>query len=391
MVFKVLRRGRVISSKGIIDDGYVVVKDGVIVDVGREPVDLASSSGVDVVDLEGALVVPGFIDTHTHGIGGIDFTSHDPYRVLDAARRYIEYGVTSFIVSLVTSPLDVVVKVCKAVREINEHYWTPSHGSRILGVHLEGPYISPEYAGAQNPRYMRRPDVRELARIIELCGDGVILQLTIAPELQGSMDVIRYAVSKGLVVSIGHTNASYEETLNAIKAGASKATHIFNAMRRFHHRDPGPAIALLQSPSVYLEVIADFIHLHPSVVKLVVDYAGPSRVVLVTDSIAAAGMPDGVYELGELKVRVVDGVAKLYDSDVLAGSTLTMDKAFRNILSLGYDLVDVVIMASGTPARSIGLKRVGDIKEGFKADLVVLDDSFNVKQVYVNGVLSYEK
>jgi len=286
----VIRHATIISSSEITRNGYISIKDGVIEEVGREPY---SGSAENVINAEGLIAMPGFIDTHTHGIRGLDVTNdRDPCKILEMAKYYSEHGVTSFLPTTVTAPLEILKESCKAVREALQ-LWKPSHGARILGIHLEGPYINPEAAGAQNKSFIRPPDAREFKDLVEAC--GIVKQVTIAPELKGSEELVRYAKGSGIVVSAGHTNASYEDGLKSIRLGVSKANHLFNGMTRFHHREPGIAIALLQSPDVYLEVIADFIHLHRAVVKMIIDYATPNRVVLITDSIAATDMPDGVY------------------------------------------------------------------------------------------------
>jgi len=382
----VIRNGVVVTSSRVIERGYVLVKNGVIAEVGKEPF---SGYAEEVIDAEGMLIAPGFIDTHTHGIGGLDFTANrDPESVLKMAKSYARHGVTAFLASTVTAPLEVLEEVCKAVKEAID-MWR-GEGAKILGVHFEGPYINPEMAGAQNKAWIRRPDLEEFKRLVESCR-GVVKQVTIAPELPGADKLIEYARSRGIVVSAGHTNASYEEGLKSVKLGVTKANHLFNGMTRFHHREPGIALALLQTPNVYLEVIADFIHLHPAVVKMVIDYATPKRVVLVTDSIAATDMPDGIYELGGLKVIVEKGICRLAGTETLAGSTLTMDKAFKNIASLGYSLQEVATMTSLTPAKSLGIERLGDIEVGYSADMVILDKSFRVVKTIVNGEIVYEK
>lgn len=385
-----LRHLTIASSSSLIEDGYLVVEGGIIRDVGREPLGKAVS---DEVNLSGYIAVPGFIDTHTHGIKGLDVTSNpEPHRILEMSKHYVKHGVTSYVPTTVTAPHEVIVDSCRAVREALIQ-WTPSDGSRILGIHLEGPYINPKAAGAQNTAYIRKPSIKELKEYVDASGRTVV-QITIAPEIDGALDLIRYAKSMGIIVSAGHTNSSYEEGVKAIELGVSKATHIFNGMTKFHHREPGIALALLQSPRVFIELIADFIHIHSAVVKMTIDLASSSRISLITDSIAATDMPNGIYELGGLKVVVEEGVCKLLNTGSLAGSTLTMDKAFKNIVKLGYGLTNAVAMASSTPARSINVDeklKVGDIRTGYTADITILSKELEVVKTIIEGNVIYEK
>jgi N-acetylglucosamine-6-phosphate deacetylase len=383
----VIRRARVVSSWGVVESGYIVIERGAIVEVGNEPY---SGSQCNVIDAEGLYAVPGFVDTHTHGVKGLDVTvSRDPYTILEMAKQFTRYGVSAFLPTVVTAPLETLAEVCKAVSEAMD-MWRPGEGARVLGLHMEGPYINPDMAGAQSRAFIRAPSLSEFKLLYEGCR-GVLRQVTVAPEVAGAQELIPYAKSLGIVVSAGHTKASYEEGVKAVELGVTKATHLFNAMTRFSHREPGIALALLQSPKVFLEVIADFVHLHPAVVKMVIDLAGPERVALVTDSIAATGMPDGVYVLGNLEVVVKQGVCRLVGTEVLAGSTLTMDKAFRNVVGLGYSLSSVATMASLTPVKSLGLGlRIGDIRRGYRADITILDDELRVVKTIVDGEVAYE-
>jgi len=381
----IVRRGRIVTSKRVIENAYILIKDGLIVEVNEEPyTGLAGAT----INAEGLIVMPGFIDTHTHGIRGLDFTANrEPSSILQAAKYYVRHGVTGFLATTVTAPFEVLVEACSAIREAMG-MWRSEYGARILGVHLEGPYINPEVAGAQNKTYIRLPSIEEFKKLVDSSGN-TIRQVTSAPELPGASEFIVYVRSLGITVSAGHTNASYEEGLKSIELGVSKATHLFNGMRRFHHRDPGIVVALLESPNVYLEIIVDFIHIHPSVVKMIIEYASPRRVVLVTDSIVATDMPDGTYDLGGLKVIVEHGVCKLADTGALAGSTLTMDRAVKNVFKLGYGFRDLVLMSSYTPAKSINLSKVGDIRAGYLADLVIVDQDLNIDKTIIGGEVVY--
>jgi len=385
----ILRHAHIITPTHEIRDGYIVIdENGDISEVGWEP--LKNELGYDELSLDGYLVGPGFIDTHIHGFKGIDVMNASANDMVKLAKELTTRGVTSFIPTTVSAPHEDLLKVCRVVKEVlgfNDIY-----GARILGLHLEGPYINPEKAGAHNKDFIREPNITEFNQYLLESG-GFIREVTIAPELRGSLDFIKYVSSKGVVVQVGHTEASYETTLKAIAYGASKATHLYNAMGSIHHRSPGAPIALLSSQEVFIELIADYIHVAPEMLKFTIDYAGHDRVVLITDAISAAGLGDGDYLLGGLEVVVKDGIARLKSTGALAGSTLTMDKALKNVRALGYSLEQVFTMLSTTPAKSVGAifkERVGLIKPGFKADLVVLNNSLDVVATFVNGNLIYK-
>lgn len=385
----IIRRAKIVTSRNVIDNGYIVIdNNGTVLDIGREP--YRGSSADNHEDLSGFTIVPGFIDTHIHGLRGIDITFDSSLEsILEISRELVKHGVTSFIPTTLSASHDVLVKVCRVIRDTKK-FWRSGTGARVLGLHLEGPFINKEMAGAHRIEFIRKPSIYELDKYIE-ASDNNIIQITIAPEVENALPFISYAKSKGIVISIGHTNASYEIGVKAIKAGATKATHIFNAMRRFHHRDPGIVLALIESSDIFLEVIADDIHIHPAIVRFLTRYVGINRIVLISDSISVTGMSNGVYDIGGIRVRVEDGIAKLIDKNILIGGTATMYNIFRNMLNLGFSLVDVVKMCSIIPAKSIGLDNIiGDIDKGYKADLVVLDKDLRIEKVYVEGQIVYE-
>ncbi|NPA96796.1 MAG: N-acetylglucosamine-6-phosphate deacetylase [Crenarchaeota archaeon] len=327
------------------------------------------------------IAAPGFVDTHIHGVRGIELYSGRISDLERASRELVRYGVTSFVPTAVTLPHDKTIEFLISVHHAAEN--PPSDGARVMGAYLEGPFINPEARGAQNPEYIREPSIDEMRQFIDVAGDALKL-IAVAPEVRGALDLIAYASASGIHVAVGHTRASYEQVVDALLAGADRATHLFNAMTRFHHREPGAAVALLELEEFFVEVIADMIHLHPATVELVYRVAGPRRTVLVTDAISAAGLSDGVYQLGGLKVIVEKGVARL-ENGALAGSTLTLDRAVRNCVSLGIPLSHALAMASWTPARSIGEQRAGCLRPGCVADLVLLDSELKVAATIVRG------
>lgn len=385
----VLRNARIYTPFEEIYRGYVRIEGGKILDLGREP---ASSAQVCVEeDLEGMIVGPGFIDTHIHGAHGFDVMEGSREAILEISKALARHGVTSFIPTSVTASQEDLLRVSRAVCNAMRAQKGHLNGSRILGLHMEGPYINPRRAGAHDVSYIRKPDLEEVLEIISLCGG--LRGITLAPEIEGALDLVKSLSEKGVTVQAGHSNATYEETLRAIYVGVSKATHLYNAMREIHHREPGIAVALLESPQVYLELIADMIHVSPAMLRLAVRYAGVERIALVSDAIAASGLGDGIYHLGRLRVRVERGVAKLEGSDVIAGSTILLDKAFKNMASLGYKVAEIFMMSSTAPARSAGadrVERIGILRPGYTADLVILDRSLQVVTTIIGGRIIYK-
>jgi N-acetylglucosamine-6-phosphate deacetylase len=361
---------RVVAGDRVIDDGFVRVEGERIAEVGA----LAGA----VADASAAVLVPGFVDIHVHGGGGATFTTGDAEDARTAAAYHLAHGTTTMLASLVTSPPELMMSATKA--------FAPLAAEGVLaGIHFEGPYLSQARCGAQNPAHLRHPSLEELGALIE-AGDGAVRLVTIAPELPGALDAIRLLVERGVVAAIGHTDATYEETLAGVEAGASVGTHVFNGMRPPHHRQPGPVFALLGAAGVICEFVADGIHLHDGTLAFAASVTGPARAALVTDAMAAAGMPDGTYDLGGQSVEVADGVARLTRDGAIAGSTLTMDRAFRRAAGAGLSLVSASRMASATPARAIGLgAQVGELRAGARADLVLLDEDLGVQRVMRAG------
>ncbi|OBI84442.1 N-acetylglucosamine-6-phosphate deacetylase [Mycobacterium sp. 1245805.9] len=325
-------------------------------------------------DFPDCVVVPGFVDMHVHGGGGASYT--EPNGIDDAADFHKRHGTTTTLASLVTAAPAELIAGVRALAP-------PTERGAIAGIHLEGPWLSPARCGAHDPTRMRHPDAREIDAVLA-AGGGAVRMVTLAPELPGADDAIRRFVDANVVVAVGHTDATYEQTQRAIAAGATVGTHLFNAMPPLHHREPGPALALLRDPGVTVELIADGVHVHPEVVRAVVAAAGTDRVALVTDAMAAAGCADGTFRLGGVAVDVVSGVARVHGTSTIAGSTATMDLLFRTV---GADagLAAAVALTATTPARALGLERVGCLRPGYDANLVVLDGALQVTAVMVRG------
>ena len=362
-------RGRVVTPDGVIDDGIVVIQHDRIADV-------SPAGRTQTVHGRAAWIVPGFVDIHVHGGGGHTFTTGDAEEARKVAAFHAAHGTTTMLASLVTSPYELMRNATKAFGPLVTE-------GVVAGLHYEGPYLSPARCGAQNPAHLRDPDLDELTALLEL---GGVRMVTIAPELPGALDAIKLLVERGVVAAVGHTDATYEQSVAAVEAGASVGTHVCNAMRPVHHREPGPIIALLDAPGVVCEQIADGVHLHDGMLRHVALAAGPQRVALITDAMAAAGMPDGEYELGGRAVVVAGRVARLADGGAIAGSTLTMDAALRQTVHSGLDIVAAACMAATTPARVIGLDgEVGAVRAGLRADLVLLDEQLRVTSVLRAG------
>lgn len=361
--------GRIVTPQGVVDGALETDGDRI---AGITP------DGAD----RDSWIVPGFVDIHNHGGGGHAFTDGDPDAARGAAAFHLRHGTTSLLAGFVSAPHQHLRAATTRL--------TPLVTEGVLaGIHFEGPYLSPARRGAHDAAHLRAPSAAELTELIDL-GHGTVRMVTLAPELPGGTEAMELLAERGVVAAIGHTDATYEQTRDAVAAGARVATHLFNAMRPVHHRDPGPVPALLGDPAVVCELIADGVHLHDGVLRFAAQTAGPAGAALVTDATAPAGMPDGRYELGGLPVRVEQGVARLVTRDgttgAIAGSTLTMDAALRRMVRAGVPLADAVAMAATTPARVVGLDgEVGALVPGARADLVELDAQLRVRRVMRAG------
>lgn len=339
--------------------------------------------GTTVIDAQelagsGALLTPGFIDIHGHGGAGHAFDDGEA-AIRQARDMHQMHGTTRAVVSLVTADLDTLMRRTAAVAACM------TDRTDILGVHLEGPFLDRGHKGAHEESLLRDPAEGAIARVIAEAG-GVVRQITMAPELPGAIEAIRELVAHDIAVAVGHTNADADTTRDACDAGATIITHAFNAMPGIHHRAPGPVVAAVADPRVYLELIADGVHVDLDLIRMIFASA-PGRVVLVTDAMAAAGSGDGSYVLGNLAVTVTDGVARLDDGGAIAGSTLTQDVALRNVVSVGVAVATAVDALTRVAAEAIGVAdRFGRVRPGFAADAVLLDRDLNVRAVWADAV-----
>ncbi|MEV6395546.1 N-acetylglucosamine-6-phosphate deacetylase [Streptomyces sp. NPDC051907] len=367
----VLTGAKVVLPTGVVEMGRVIVEGAEI--VGAAPADAPSH------DLAGHWVVPGFVDIHNHGGGGASFTSGSAEDVLKGVRTHLEHGATTLVASTVTGEMDFLAHRAGFLSELVEQ-------GDLAGIHFEGPFISPCRKGAHSEALLRAPDPAEVRKLVD-AARGTARMMTLAAELPGGIDSVRLLVEHGVVAAIGHTDATYEQTVEAIDAGATVATHLFNAMPPLGHRAPGPIAALLEDERVTVELINDGVHLHPAALELAFHRAGAGRVAFITDAMDAAGFGDGRYQLGPLAVEVRDGVARLADGDSIAGSTLTLDTAFKRATTVDrLPVEDVVQAISANPAKVLGMyDRVGSLEPGKDADLVVLDADFELKGVMRKG------
>jgi N-acetylglucosamine-6-phosphate deacetylase len=366
----------ILTGRELLRPGWIEVSRGAVQALGTG----AAPRPADR-DLGAVTVVPGFVDTHLHGGGGANFSTASTADTSTAVALHRRHGTTTLVASLVTAgPDDLLRQVGELADDVR--------AGLIDGIHLEGPWLSTKRCGAHAPSLMRDPDPTEVDRVLEV-GGGAIRMVTIAPERGGALAAVGRIVDAGAVAAVGHTEATYEQTRAAIAAGATVGTHLFNAMRPIDRREPGPVIALLEDDRVAVELIADGVHVDPAIYRHVTGSAGPDRVSLITDAMAAAGMADGEYWLGQLAVDVVGGVARVAGTDTVAGGTATMDRVFRFAVThsgLPRDeaLMQAVRQASINPARVLGLPRAG-LVPGASADLVVLDSGLNVTGVLRQG------
>lgn len=372
-------RGRVVLEDGLLDDGMVVVSGETIEYVGPPLAKYVQDPNEVRTD---GYIWPGLIDIHIHGAGGKDVMDATPEAIETISHTLAQYGVTGFLATTVTGER---AHLERAITNVVNQAPYLQEGAEVLGIHLEGPWICPKRRGAQNPEHIVDPKPEDAAWAVELA-EGTLRIVTMAPERPGAMVTIRELVKRGVIVSIGHSDATYEQVLAAAEAGATHLTHCFNGMRGLHHREPGVVGAGLIDERLSLEIVADGYHVHPGAIRLLVNVKGPEDLMLITDGMRAVGMPEGEYELGGLRVFSDGETARLQDGS-LAGSLLTLDAAVRNMVQFGkVPLYQAVKMASLTPAKRIGVDgERGSIQEGKLADLVVVDSECRVQRVWHKG------
>jgi N-acetylglucosamine-6-phosphate deacetylase len=363
---------RIVTPARVLAPGWLLVDGDRIAEVGSgespRPPDEA---------LPDATVVPGFVDAHAHGGGGGSFDGGDQEAAATAVRAHLRHGTTSMMASLVSADQSTLLGSVDRLADLADD-------GLVAGIHLEGPWLSPHRAGAHDPELLADATPGAVDALVQACR-GHLRMVTLAPERPGGLEAVRRLTASGVKSAIGHTEATYDEARAALDAGASIGTHLFNAMRGLHHREPGPVAALLEHPDTYVELVADGVHVHPAALRLAAA-AKPHLTVLITDAMAAAAADEGDYRLGRLVVEVRDGVARLAGGGAIAGSTLTMAAAVRYAVhEVGMPIEDAVRAATATPAAMLRLDRVGALLPGYRADLVVLDDALDVRRVLRGG------
>jgi N-acetylglucosamine-6-phosphate deacetylase len=379
---------KVITPDTVIPQGVVLVDGKTILEAGSRSDVVFNEEEFEVLRFENEALVPGFIDVHIHGACGHDVMEATRQAIAVVSKHLACHGTTSYLATTVTAP---AIETIQAVESLGRLIPEDTGGARILGLHLEGPFISQEKRGVHPPEHIRLPSAGIFDELVKMSG-GQVRLITVAPEVPGGLEFIAHIRSKGVLVSLGHSNATYEVARQAIQAGASNATHTFNAMRDFSHRQTGVIGAVLTDSTLWAELIADGVHVDPVAIQMLLRCKGHRRILLVTDAISAAGMPDGDYRVGSLPVKVSQGVCRA-NNGALAGSTLSLDRALRNTINYtGISLEEAVCMTSRNPAESIGVaESKGTIRPGCDADLVLLGDDLSVHATFCEGKLVYRE
>jgi N-acetylglucosamine-6-phosphate deacetylase len=385
MTTTLIYAGRALTPTTELNDTGILIRDGVIEAIGPRA-GMVLPAGAQEIRATDKTAIPGFVDVHIHGAGGHDVMEGTSAALHSITRKVSEYGTTSLVATTVTASTDKTIRAIEGVASyITQQHETEEPRAEILGIHLEGPFISKERRGVHPPEWIQTPSAATLSRFLKAAA-GNARMLTIAPELLGAAPCMDAARDAGLVVSIGHTDANYEQARAAMARGARSATHVFNAMRPFSHRDPGVVGAVLTSSEINAELIADGVHVQEGAMKLLLLAKGAARVILVSDGLSATGMPEGKYMLGDFEVTVSGGVCRNAEG-VLAGSTLTLDRALRNIVGVGASLPDAVRMLTLNPASLLGIEfKKGSLRAGADADVLLLDESLQVTNVWVRGL-----
>ena len=380
-----LHTARALTPTTEIPDVGILIRDGVIEAIGPRQ-GMSLPAGAQEIVAAQQTAIPGFVDVHIHGAGGHDVMEGSEEAMSAVTRTVARHGTTSFVATTVTaSPDDTCRSVEGIARFIATQHETDEPRAEVLGIHYEGPFISPARRGVHPKEWIQLPSAELLEKLLHAASGNARI-LTIAPELLGAAPCIEAARNAGVVVAMGHTDATYEQARMGMARGVRHAVHVYNAMRPFSHRDSGVIGAVLTSPEVTAELIADGVHVEEAAMRLLLQAKGTGCVILVSDGVSATGMPDGKYQLGKIEVTVSGGVCRNAEGN-LAGSTLTLDRALRNIVALGVSLPDAVRMLTVNPATLLGIEfKKGALRTGADADIVLLDEGLHVTNVWARGV-----
>lgn len=375
----IIKNINIITPYKVLKDYGVIINDGVITEVDFE--ERLLDSNEQIIDGQGNYLSPGFIDIHNHGNSGSDVMDSDEDSLDKMGRYHLSNGITSYLGTVITSSYEDMVNAMKNICKYNNK----NDKAQLIGVHLEGPFFDKSKKGAQPERYIKAPDLEEIKAILDITKDKMKM-VSLAPELEGALEVIKYLSIKGVTAAIAHTNATYDQAIAGINAGITVATHLYNGMRSFNHREPGVIGAVLNDDRVFCEIIYDRYHLHDGAVHIALKMKGYDKIILVSDAMRAAGLPDGEYTLGIQKVNVVDGAARI-ESGNLAGSTLNLRQGVYNMIKyLNVPIHQVIKMASLNPAKAINMDdKLGSIEVGKRADLLLFDEDISIKKVILGG------
>lgn len=379
---KILLTNAKIVMENEILEGNLLIEDKIIKKIGN--FDFKLDEIAEIIDLKSKFIIPGFIDVHIHGANGSDVMDGDIKGLKNISKFLGTKGVTNFLPTTLTGSKEELIKALSSIKELKDK---DIGGANIFGVHMEGPCFDIEYKGAQNKKYIKSLS-KELFKKYLQVEKGLVKMVSLSPHKEESLEVIKYLKDNNIIISVGHSGATYDEVKKATEVGLSHSTHTYNGMKGFNHREPGVVGAVLTLEKINAEIIFDKIHVHPVAVKLLIDNKGVDKVICITDSISATNLKDGYYKLGGLEIYVKDGSARLKTNNSLAGSLLTMNRAFKNIMELGYSIFDAVKMTSTNAAKEFKLN-TGEIKEGKIADITILDKEYNVFKTIVKGKIIF--